>query len=60
VSVTMPVIAPPRFAKHLSPFMFSAALVGPLAQAGLPGVEAATGGAELLPEEVARGPLLVQ
>lgn len=54
----MPVLAPPKFAKHLSPFMFSAALVGTLAEAGLAGVEPAAAGAELLPEG-ATGPLVL-
>lgn len=55
----MPVIAAPRFARHLSPFMFSATLVGPLAEAGLPGVEPAAAGAELLPEGEA-APIVLQ
>lgn len=55
----MPVIAVPKFASKLSPFMFSASLVGPLAEAGLPGVEAAAAGAELLPEG-ATGPLMLE
>lgn len=55
----MPVIAVPKFARNLSPFMFSAALVGPLAEAGLEGVEAAAAGAELLPPD-ASGPLVLE
>lgn len=54
----MPVIAVPKFAKRLSPFMFSATLVGPLAEAGLPGVEPAAAGAEMLPAN-ANGPLVL-
>lgn len=55
----MPVIASPKFAKHLSPFMFSATLVGPLAEAGLEGVETASAGAEMLPPD-ATGPLMLE
>jgi hypothetical protein len=55
----MPAIVPPRFARDLSPFMFSATIVGPLAEAGLEGVEPAAAGAELLPPEVAAAPLVL-
>lgn len=56
----MAVILAPRFAKGLSSFMFSASLVGPLAEAGVEGVSARAAGAEALPPEVARGPLILE
>lgn len=55
----MPVIKAPAFARYLSPFMFSAFLVGPLAEAGVEGVAPHAAGAELLPPEVAQGPLML-
>jgi hypothetical protein len=56
----MAVITAPRFAKHLSPFMFSATLVGPLAEAGVHGVSPSAAGAEALPAETARGLLMLE
>jgi hypothetical protein len=53
----MAVITAPRFAQHLSSFMFSASLVGALADAGVPGVERASAGAERMLEPP--GPLVL-
>lgn len=54
----MAVIAPPRFASRMSAFMFSAILVGPMAEAGLEGVSPMGPGAELLPEGM--GPIVLE
>ncbi|MCA1814351.1 MAG: hypothetical protein LC624_10450 [Halobacteriales archaeon] len=56
----MAVITAPRFAKDLSPFMFSASLVGALAEAGVHGVSLKSAGAEALPPEMANAPLLLE
>ena len=55
---TMAVIALPPVARKLSPFMFSAALVGALAAAGLEGVQPTAAGAEMFPADRA-GPLVL-
>jgi hypothetical protein len=54
----MAVIPAPDFARKMSSFMFSASLVGALAQAGLAGVEAQAPGASLLAPDQA-GPLVL-
>ncbi|HEV8359702.1 MAG TPA: hypothetical protein VGR28_04515 [Candidatus Thermoplasmatota archaeon] len=54
----MAVILAPRYARKMSAFMFSASLVGALAEAGIAGVEPKASGAESLPEGM--GPLLLE
>jgi len=56
---TMSVLVAPKSVRKLSGFMFSAAVVGILAESGLEGVDAATAGAEFFPDG-APGPLLLE